>query len=114
MPARDRTGPMGQGPMTGRGAGYCGGYGRQDYANLGPGRGFGMGWRGERGPGWGGGGMGRGRAYAPYYGRPFDYAPSMPAVDEETEIKFLQAEATRMKDALGQIEKRLAELESDE
>jgi hypothetical protein len=38
----------------------------------------------------------------------------MPAVDEETEIKFLQAEATRMKDALGQIEKRLAELESDE
>lgn len=25
MPGRDRTGPMGQGPMTGRGYGYCAG-----------------------------------------------------------------------------------------
>ena len=28
MPGGDRTGPLGQGPMTGRGAGYCGGFGR--------------------------------------------------------------------------------------
>ncbi|MGB9888435.1 MAG: DUF5320 domain-containing protein [Anaerolineae bacterium] len=35
MPAGDRTGPMGMGPMTGRRAGYCAG-----YANPGPGRGF--------------------------------------------------------------------------
>lgn len=26
MPAGDRTGPEGQGPMTGRAAGYCAGY----------------------------------------------------------------------------------------
>lgn len=29
MPRGDRTGPMGMGPMTGRGAGYCGGFGAQ-------------------------------------------------------------------------------------
>ena len=28
MPGGDRTGPMGMGPMTGRGAGYCGGAAR--------------------------------------------------------------------------------------
>ena len=27
MPRRDGTGPMGLGAMTGRGAGYCAGYG---------------------------------------------------------------------------------------
>ena len=26
MPGRDRTGPMGMGPMTGRGMGYCTGF----------------------------------------------------------------------------------------
>jgi len=26
MPGGDRTGPIGAGPMTGRGAGYCAGY----------------------------------------------------------------------------------------
>ena len=40
MPFRDQTGPMGQGPMTGRGLGPCGG-------GMGYGRGYGrgMGWR---------------------------------------------------------------------
>jgi len=33
MPAGDRTGPMGQGPMTGRGAGFCAGFGVPGYAN---------------------------------------------------------------------------------
>jgi len=44
MPAGDGTGPRGMGPMTGRGAGYCAGYGAPGYANPMPGRGFGMGW----------------------------------------------------------------------
>ena len=44
MPFGDGTGPWGQGPMTGRGAGYCGGYGAPGYANPVPGGGrFGMG-----------------------------------------------------------------------
>ena len=33
MPRGDRTGPMGMGPMTGRAAGYCAGYGVPGYAN---------------------------------------------------------------------------------
>ena len=52
MPGGDRTGPMGMGPMTGRGAGFCGGAGapgflsRMGGAFLGRGRrGGGRGWR---------------------------------------------------------------------
>lgn len=47
MPRGDGSGPMGMGPMTGRGAGICAGYATPGYANqagygcgLGGGRGF--------------------------------------------------------------------------
>jgi len=43
MPGGDRTGPMGGGPMTGRGAGYCAGNDRPGYATPGFGRGMGRG-----------------------------------------------------------------------
>ncbi len=33
MPRGDRTGPLGLGPMTGRGAGYCAGFNMAGYAN---------------------------------------------------------------------------------
>jgi hypothetical protein len=33
MPRGDRTGPAGMGPMTGRAAGYCAGYGMPGYRN---------------------------------------------------------------------------------
>ena len=58
MPNFDKTGPRGDGPLTGRGMGRCGS--RADYD--GPGRGYGRG-RGSRGRGrgWGGGGGGWGR-----------------------------------------------------
>ncbi|HNR33506.1 MAG TPA: DUF5320 domain-containing protein, partial [Candidatus Hydrogenedentes bacterium] len=55
MPGGDRTGPLGAGPMTGRGAGRCAGFDMPGYANPVPGRGF---W--GRGFGRGGGGGGRG------------------------------------------------------
>ena len=46
MPFGDGTGPRGMGPMTGRGAGYCAGFGRPGFANPIPGRRwFGFGWR---------------------------------------------------------------------
>lgn len=50
MPGGDRTGPMGMGPMTGRGAGYCGGAAVPGFMNVGWGRGGfgrggGRGWR---------------------------------------------------------------------
>ena len=70
MPFGDRTGPRGMGPMTGRGAGYCAGFGQPGFANPIPGRGwlgFGFGWGGWGG--WRGGwGRGRGRRWsAPYW-----------------------------------------------
>jgi len=62
MPFGDGTGPRGMGPMTGRGAGFCAGFGTPGFANPvlrggmwrgmgmrmrpGMGRGQGIGWRG--------------------------------------------------------------------
>ena len=43
MPGGDRTGPMGAGAMTGRGAGFCAGYNTPGYMNPGAGRGAGFG-----------------------------------------------------------------------
>ncbi len=71
MPYGDRTGPWGQGPMTGRRAGYCAGNDRPGYASPIVGRGFGMGY---------GRGMGRGRGFGRGfgrgYGRGFGYGPA--------------------------------------
>jgi hypothetical protein len=49
MPGGDRTGPKGAGPMTGRGAGYCGGFPEAGFSNPYPGRGGArrFGWRGR-------------------------------------------------------------------
>ena len=63
MPWGDGTGPAGFGPMTGRAAGYCGGYPVPGYLNPGPGfggaymhpftRGWGYGFPGRVGYGLG-------------------------------------------------------------
>ena len=66
MPGGDRTGPRGLGPMTGRGAGYCGGYERPGFTNPAPG--YGMRFGGRFG-GWGGG-----RGWRHWY-----YATGLPA-----------------------------------
>lgn len=42
MPRGDGTGPMGQGPMTGRGLGYCAGYPSPGFMQPGFGRGRGF------------------------------------------------------------------------
>ena len=52
MPGGDRTGPNGEGPMTGRGAGYCAGNNMGGYMprrSLGRGRGRGLGQYNPRG-----------------------------------------------------------------
>lgn len=50
MPFGDRTGPLGQGPRTGRGAGLCSGFAVPGYMNQGGGFGsFGRGRGGGRG-----------------------------------------------------------------
>lgn len=48
MPRGDGTGPMGMGPVTGRGAGYCTGYAIPGFANY-EGAGFGRRMGGGRG-----------------------------------------------------------------
>jgi hypothetical protein len=91
--------------MTGRGRGYCAGYGAPGYANPAPGL----------GRGWGGGGRGwRHRYYAtglPGWARYGCYAPywQPPSPEEETELLKDQAEA--LKRELDAIAKRLDELE---
>ncbi|MBP7736900.1 MAG: DUF5320 domain-containing protein [Spirochaetes bacterium] len=66
MPRGDRTGPLGYGPMTGRGAGLCAGNGAPGYMNPACGRG--------RGSGGGGRGFGGGRGW-----RNMFYATGLPA-----------------------------------
>ena len=124
MPAGDGTGPMGMGPMTGRGAGYCSGYGMPGYANPMPGRGFGMGW--GRGRGGGRGGWGRRNwyyatglpgwarfGYAPAWGTPppAAYGPYAAPPAPEQEVEFLKTQAEYLKNELDAISQRIAELE---
>lgn len=45
MPGGDGTGPVGMGPMTGRGMGYCAGFMRPGFANTGSGMRRGRGFR---------------------------------------------------------------------
>jgi len=130
MPFGNMTGPQGLGPMTGRGAGYCAGYGVPGYANPVPGRGmFGRGWfgrgRGYRNwyratglpgwqraglgyPAWGGWGY-----YPPYY--PPAYSPTQPTVKEEKEMikeekEMIQGEMEVLKEQMKALEDRLEEL----
>lgn len=112
MPFGDRTGPLGLGPRTGRGSGYCAGFGAPGSANLLPGgTGFGFG-RGGRGMGcrWAGRGWrnwhhatGMPGGARTRYGYP--YAASYTA---EEEIAFLRDEAEFLKKQLEEIQTRIS------
>jgi len=95
MPGFDGTGPMGIGPMTGGGRGFCSPRGR------GAARTYGF-------PRW------TGYAY-PYYS-PGPFVPSAasfaPQMTGEQEFDFLKNQAQAMRGQLEQIEARLQELES--
>jgi len=82
MPSGDRTGPMGMGPMTGRGAGICTGYPTAGYANPMSGRGFARGRGGGRGFGRG---IGRGMGFR--WTAPSAYGPALSAQDEANMLK---------------------------
>jgi len=119
MPGFDGTGPMGAGPMTGGGWGYCnpagrysgtpryglgrglrGGFGR-GMGGRGRGLGRGYGWRGAYAPGWG-------RTAAPYagpYGAPYP-------LNADDEMVMLRDEANAIKNELDAINKRIEELQS--
>jgi len=121
MPGGDRTGPLGAGPMTGRGAGYCAGYPVPGCANpiggrgwFGRGRGFGMDRGGGRGwrhwyyatgfPGW----ARAGYAWPAYGPGVFPYAPEM-TPQEETET--LREQAELLQKELKGIQERISTLE---
>lgn len=113
MPGGDGTGPGGMGPMTGRAAGYCAGYGVPGFMNAGFGArgGWGGGW-GRRNwfyatglTGWQRAGMGVPGAYGvPAYGPPVATA--------EQQVEALKAQAKYFEDALAGIRDRIQELES--
>lgn len=103
MPGGDRTGPFGQGPLTGRGAGFCGGFGGPGYAG-----GFRRGFGGGRGAGMGRGmGYGR-RGWGPPYAGEAPYEVPYPT---ESEAQMLHREAKRLESALETIKERLEKLE---
>lgn len=120
MPRGDRTGPAGEGPMTGRGAGYCSGNDAPGFTDRAfSGRG-GMGFGGWLRPGnWTAYGRGGGRGYrnrfyetgVPFraYGAP----PSGGTLGREEEATLLRSESERLKSVLDGITQRLAKLEKD-
>ncbi len=131
MPGGDGTGPQGMGPLTGRAAGYCAGYGMPGSVNY-PGGGFGRGMAAGRG-GFGGGFNGRGRGFRnqfyatgqpgwmrrsafgynvnPYGDR---YMPVNRQFNKEDETQLLKEQADYFKKAMDDISARLSELENED
>lgn len=106
MPKRDKTGPMGMGPMSGRGAGHCAGSAFPGYADRtrpAEGSGCGCGFRhghhrrffAAGSPGWGS------------FGHPGHMGADDAADDEEALLKY-QAEV--LENRLRQVKKRLSDL----
>jgi len=129
MPRGDGTGPLGMGPRSGRGAGYCTGYDVVGYANPWPGRGHFC-----RGGIFGGSGVvepGKGFRWRNWYnatGQPFwargrqlswnwpqgqtpQYGSSQ--ATNEAEIEYLKNEASILEDELKNIKERLENLTKD-
>ena len=113
------------GSMTGRGAGYCTGFGMPGYSNSAPGRGFGAGFGGGAsvsGSGFGGGRRGRRNMFnatglpgwmryggnVPAYGYPASYQ----APDPEMEKRALRSQADALQSEMDLINKRLSEIET--
>lgn len=101
MPRGDGTGPMGAGPMTGRAAGICAGYGAPGFMNAPFGRGGGRGW-GRRG----GYGLGRGA-----WGVPAFAPVPVPPVQQ---ADMLRQHAQALKSQLEAIEKQIADMGGEE
>ena len=119
MPRGNRMGPFGEGPRTGRGAGFCAGYDAPGYANPTFGRGYGMGGGRGRGgghgwrhwfhatgqPGW----MRAGEGYpGRYAGQETPFAP----LSHERELEELKAQTAYFKENIQAIENRIQELET--
>lgn len=113
MPGFDGTGPLGMGPRTGGGFGFCPpGY----SVGVGPVYGLGRGglpWGGGRGWGFGGGrgrGFFRGAWGWPYQAPPYSYGP--PVVSPDQEKVVLQNQVELLNQQLEVIRARLNEIEA--
>jgi len=110
------------GPMTGRGAGFCAGYGMPGFMN--PGVGWGMGPRGGRGMFGRGGGRGRRNWFQatgltgwqragmgwPAGGYP---AYGVPQPTAEQELGALREQVKYMEESMKEAQERIRELEKD-
>lgn len=106
MARRDGTGPMGQGPLTGRGMGFCAteAVGRP----YGRGAGYGRGFASPRG-----GGYGRGMRRRDFSCRPgFGGYPIEP-VETMTEKEWLSEEKAALEERLNLVNKELGNLENE-
>jgi len=96
MPQGDKTGPAGQGSMTGREMGFCAGFNAPGFMNPRFGRGF---------------GRGRGFAWKARAIQPMQIQQVQPAIiPEKQEKQFLEQELNILKDEMKEIEKRLKEI----
>jgi hypothetical protein len=117
MPYGNGMGPAGMGPMSGRGAGFCAGYGMPGYMNpfggrgawgagLGLGRGRG---RGHRNMFWATGLTGWQRAAM---AAPPAYPFTQP--EPEQELSALKGQLKAMEQGIDQIQERIRELEQEQ
>lgn len=114
MPGGNATGPRGEGPMTGRKAGYCMGFGMPGYANNDGRRDSGI--RFGRGTGFGnnGGGYGRRNRFfatgVPGRARCAGYNAPLANFDPEAEKQILKSRAENLQSEMDAIKKRIDEL----
>ena len=104
MPRGDRTGPLSEGPKTGRGMGYCTGNDQPGFlspeSNWG-----GYGRRFSDGPGYGrGGAYGFRRGYGNYYRGNFKDVTEKTLI--ENEIRILKDQLSALEDRLSKTEKK--------
>jgi hypothetical protein len=93
MPGFDGTGPMGMGPMTGGGRGFCSPWG------------VGAAMRAY--------GLPRRAPYVPRYGA-YGFGPFAPRMTREQELEFLKSEAQALRDELNELEGRIGQLSAEE
>ena len=100
MPGGDRTGPLGEGPMTGRQLGYGAGFNSPGYTK-GAGGGLGRGFRG------------RGRGF--FWSRPAVVPePMSESLSRTDELGTIKSEVRELKNTLASILERLDSLNSTE
>lgn len=105
MPGGDRTGPLGMGPMTGRGAGFCTGNTVSGFMNPTINRGMGFGLGCGRGRG-----FGRGWGYG--WADPGYPNTAQPANLQADELTALKNQAKYLNGTLQAINSRITDLES--